>query len=106
MSQEFEAKNYTDDKGAPSGGFVKGVGLDIQWQNGALGRGENRKVANGTDVETVITAAIQRLQQYQDSPLKCRQNALMITHLEEALHWAWDRTREREKRKVEGTHLP
>jgi len=32
----------------------------------------------------------------------CRENALTITKIEEALHWQEARTKDREKRKVEG----
>lgn len=32
----------------------------------------------------------------------CRENSLTITHLEEAIHWQEARTKDRERRKVEG----
>lgn len=34
----------------------------------------------------------------------CRENSLTITKIEEALHWQDARTKDREKRKVEGKH--
>ncbi len=34
----------------------------------------------------------------------CRENALTITKIEEAIHWQQARTRDRESRKVEGTN--
>lgn len=40
----------------------------------------------------------------QASKFKCRENALAITKLEEALHWCGHRTAKREVQKVEGTH--
>lgn len=97
-------QNVSDLDGNPTGGTVEGVGLSIQWQNGPLGNGEDRKKPNGAFVETVISAAIQRLEFFQDSKFKCRENALAITKLEEALHWLEHRTKKREERKVEGTH--
>lgn len=100
-------ENDVDDNGNPTGGGVEGVGLFIGWQDGPLGRGENRKEPNGTFVETVISACIQRLEFYQsasDRKFSCRENALAITKLEEALHWLEHRTNARETRGVEGTH--
>lgn len=104
MRQEITFDNYSDSNGNPSGGFVSGTGIDIRWQNGPLGRGEDRQEPNGAFVEGVIQAAIQRLEYYQSSQFKCRENALAITKLEEALLWLGERTRKREERQVEGTH--
>ena len=104
MRQEFIAQNINDPDGNPCGGTVTATGLSIQWQNGPLGRTPYRKEPNGAFVETVIAAVIQRIQYYQDSKFNCRENALAITKLEEALHWLESRTREREGREVEGTH--
>jgi hypothetical protein len=104
MRQVLEVVNTTDAEGRPAGGFVKGVGIDINWQNGPLGRGEERIAPNGAFVEGVIDAALQRIQHYQESQFKCRENAIAITKLEEALLWLGKRTSDREMRGVEGTH--
>lgn len=104
MIQEFTAQNNNDENDNPAGGFVEGVGLRIDWQNGPLNRGEDRLEPNGCFVETVINAAIQRLEYYNESKFRCRENSLAITHLQEALHWLQHRTADREKRQVEGTH--
>jgi hypothetical protein len=109
MEQSLDADNHTDRDGNPAGGVALSTGLTITWQNGPLGRGENRKEPNGAFVETVIEAVINRLYYYQDvagGKFACRQNALALTKLEEAKHWLQDRTREREARGVEGTHQP
>jgi hypothetical protein len=103
----FVASNQSDADGNPAGGYVSGVGIDIQWQDGPLGRGLNRLEPNGAFVETVIAAAKQRIEYYQTAAkgkFACRQNALAITKLEEALMWLNHRTAERESRAVEGTH--
>ena len=42
---------------------------------------------------------------FQNSDYKCRENAIAITKLEEALMWLRKRTMARENRGVEGTHL-
>jgi len=101
-------ENKVDENDNPAGGFVHGVGLSIEWQNGPLGRGEDRKEPNGAFVETVISAALQRIEFYQivnGGKFKCRENAIAITKLEEALLWLDKRTRDREARQVEGTHV-
>lgn len=103
MRQEIQGDHKRDYHGHPSGGATTGRGIHITWQNGPLGRGEDRQEPNGAFVEGVIAAAIDRLRFYQDT-FGCRQNSLAITKLEEALHWLDDRTREREGRGVEGTH--
>lgn len=112
MIQDLDQDHVYDDNGNPAGGTTQGIGIDIRWQDGPLGRGEDRQGPNGAFVEGVIKAAIGRLQFYQSDPLEpgkpgrfaCRENALALTHLEEALHWCQHRTAAREGRGVEGTH--
>lgn len=99
-----ELRNTLDAEGRPTGGIFRGIGLKIRWQDGPLGRPHERGPANGAFVETVISAALQRLQFYNETEFSCRENSLAITKLEEALHWLEHRTRERERRGVEGTH--
>jgi hypothetical protein len=50
-----------------------------------------------------LDGALQRIQFYQDGKFKCRENAIAITKIEEALLWLDKRTRDREARQVEGT---
>lgn len=104
MRQGFEATNRSDDKGRPAGGFVNGIGMAINWQDGPLGRGEDRKESNGAFVEDVIAAAKQRIEFYQESEFACKENAMALSYLERALSILDDRTKEREARSVEGTH--
>lgn len=106
MLSKFDAENHDDSDGNPAGGFVSGTGIFIEWQDGPLGRGEGRLDPNGAFVETVIAAALQRIQYYQEGKFSCRENALAVTKLEEALHWLNHRTASREDRGVEGTHVP
>lgn len=98
-----ESDNFLDN-GNPTGGSFKSVGIEITWQDGSLDRGDDRKEPNGAFVETVIEAALQRIEFYQLSPYSCRENSLAITKLQEALHWLNHRTLSREKRGVEGLH--
>ena len=107
MLDKFKAENLSDPNGNPHGGTVDGTGLSIKWQQGPLGRGEERQEPNGAFVETVIAAVVQRIEYYQTAQNKkfaCRENAIAITKLEEALLWLNKRTQDREARQVEGTH--
>lgn len=104
MKQTLNTTNLLDSNQNPAGGTVRGTGLSIDWQNGPLGRGDDRTEPNGAFVETVLAAAIQRIEWYQITKFRCRENALAITKLEEALHWLNARTAAREARGVEGTH--
>lgn len=109
MRQKIEAHNIDDASGNPAGGTVRAVGISIDWQSGPLGRDENRAAPNGAFVEGVIAATIQRIEYYQTANNKkfaCRENAIAITKLEEALMWLDKRTADREARLVEGTHTP
>ncbi len=58
---------------------------------------------NGCHHEDLINIVIHRLESFQDSEFKCRENALAITKLEEAIHWLKHRTDDRKNRQVEGT---
>lgn len=105
--KDCDIKNKQDSNGNPTGGFVLGTGLQINWQEGPLGRGTDRLEPNGAFVETVLSAALQRIEHYQtanNGKFKCRENAIAITKIEEALLWLDKRTRDREARQVEGTH--
>jgi len=58
---------------------------------------------NGCHHEDLLNIVLHRLETYQAGKFKCRENALAITKIEEALHWLNHRTRQREERGVEGT---
>jgi hypothetical protein len=59
---------------------------------------------NGVCNEDLIAMVVCRLEHFQKSEFACRENALAITKLEEALLWLRKRTMGRENRGVEGTH--
>jgi hypothetical protein len=60
---------------------------------------------NGCHQEDLIAICIDRLRSFQAGEYACRENALALTKLEEALHWLRHRTSEREDRGVEGTSV-
>ena len=59
---------------------------------------------NGVTNEALLAIVLDRLEKFQEGDYRCRENALAITKLEEAMHWLNHRTRQREARGVEGTH--
>lgn len=59
---------------------------------------------NGCHQEDLIAIVIDRLQHFQKGEYACRENALALTKLEEAMHWLNHRTRARVDRGVEGTN--
>ena len=73
---------------------------DVKFQNGPI----KEVGVNGVMNEDLIVMVLDRLYGFQDSPFKCRENAIAITKLEEALLWLNKRTLDRERRGVEGTH--
>ncbi len=104
MLQEFTVRDNVMVDGKPAGGTVKAKGLTIKWQDGPLGRGKDRQKPNGAFVETVIAAALQRLEFYQDGQFSCSENASAIHNLKSALGVLEFRTQQREGAGVEGTH--
>lgn len=97
MIQNLEERHDVDSTGAPAGGRTTGPGVAIDWQNGPVGEA-------GAFVETVVQAAINRLQQFQSTRFKCREYSIAITKMEEAIHWLQARTSDREKRGISGTN--
>lgn len=59
---------------------------------------------NGVMNEDLIAMVIARLEHFQTTDFKCRENAVAITKLEEALMWLRKRTVNRVNRGVEGTN--
>ncbi|MBC8184929.1 hypothetical protein H8E88_27875 [candidate division KSB1 bacterium] len=60
---------------------------------------------NGCHQEDLVAIVLDRLQSFQKSDYACRENALAITKLEEAMHWLNHRTAGRVSRGVEGTNI-
>ena len=61
-------------------------------------------VSDGTTIEDVLEVLIDRLN-YLQAKFPCRENAIVITKLEESLMWLNKRTADRMKRNVEGKNL-
>lgn len=69
----------------------------IQFQSG----NPNENV-NGITNEALLSVLIDRMEGFQSGPFKSREGALVLTKLEEALHWMFSRTLDRRFRGVEG----
>jgi len=104
MNQQIHQTHETDKEGCPTGGTTTGVGIEIHWQNGSLGRGEDRKDQNGAFVEGVLSAVLGRLEYYENSKFEDIHNRVAIIKIKEALVQLEERTKERETRQIEGTH--
>lgn len=73
---------------------------DILFQNGPI----NEVGVNGVTQEVLLAVVADRLRSFQSGPYACKANACALTHVEEAMHWLQQRTIERMRRGVEGTH--
>ena len=62
-------------------------------------------IADGTTNEEVLTVLIDRLG-VLNAKFPCRENSIVMTHLETALLWLNKRTADRKARGVEGQHKP
>lgn len=60
----------------------------------------------GFQPEELLELVAERLRQLNVPPLNSRETSLAITHIEEAILWLEERTRDRVARGVEGTHVP
>jgi hypothetical protein len=60
---------------------------------------------NGVCNEDLIAMVLTRLEHFNQSDFRCKENSMAITKLEEALLWLRKRTMGREQRGVEGTHI-
>lgn len=86
------------------GGPLAALGLErasfvISYQDGPIAE----RGINGITEASLLAILIDRLRCFQAGPLSCRENAIALTKLEEALMWLHKRTRDRLARGVEGT---
>lgn len=89
----------------PSGSLTERHGAPAEhatvlFQNGPI----NEVGVNGVTHEALLAIVADRLRSFQEGPYKCKANACALTHIEEAMHWLQQRTLERMRRGVEGSH--
>lgn len=83
---------------ASADGSCKGA-LKIRFQNGPI----KECGFNGFSQEALLAIVEDRMKSFQAGPYACRENAIALTKIQEAMHWMHHRTRERLARGVEGT---
>ncbi len=76
-----------------------GLLLDLHFQEGP----RQEVGINGVLEGTLLQIILDRQKAFQAGPFACRENALVITKLEEALLWLKARELDREQRRVLGT---
>lgn len=81
---------------------------DGAWKNACILKFQNGPIkevgTNGVTHEALLAVICDRLESFQKGPYACRENALALTKLQEAMMWLHKRTRDRLARGVEGTH--
>ena len=97
----------------PAENVTPAYAVSLCFQNGPIARPDDM---NGLSGEALLAVLIDRMRGFQytrddtgnnftnkPGPYACRENAIALTHLEEALFWLQKRTRDRMARGVEGT---
>ena len=75
------------------------VSAEIRFQKGPVHENE----LNGITGEALLAIVKDRLECFQQSQYSCRENAIALTKIDEALLWLESRTRSRMKKGIEGT---
>lgn len=119
-NHQYSVELFQNDEPAdrwPNGIRVPTVALHIKFQNGPI---QSVEGMNGVTNEALLAVLIDRMRGFQGlnpltegglparapAPFACRENALALTYMEEALMWLQKRTRARLARGVEGTLKP
>lgn len=94
---DTEANPSRTDRGGYASSYSREI---VMFQNGPI----KEFGVNGITGEALLAIEIDRLRGFQKGPFACRENAIALTHIEEALMWLQRRTVARIKRGVEGTN--
>jgi len=85
-----------------NGSMVPKTAADIEFQKGPV-----QEIGwNGIQIEDLLVICEHRLQCFQAGPYPCRENALALTKIQEALHWLNHRTADRQDRNIERPQTP
>lgn len=82
------------------GAIVVPTTVEVNFQNGPI----QEVGVNGLSNEALLAIVEDRLIGFQSGQYACRENALALTKLQEAMMWLQKRTRDRIARGVEGTN--
>lgn len=69
----------------------------VRFQKGPL----QENAFNGCSNESILALVVDRLKGFQSGPYACRENALALTKIQEAIMWLHQRTKDRAARSVE-----
>jgi hypothetical protein len=78
-----------------------GTVVELEFQQGPI----KEAGINGISNEALLAVVLDRLRGFQAGQFSCRENALALTNLEQAMMWLQKRTRDRMARGVEGRSL-
>ena len=92
---EYYISRAEDSDIVPAGEFGH-----VRFQNGPV----KEVGVNGCHQEDLLAIVVDRLECFQAGPFACRENALALTKINEAIHWLNHRTAGRIVRGVEGTN--
>jgi hypothetical protein len=93
----YEAENFENKQ-------ERGQMIQFIQKEAIMGSFDLKTVSDGTTNEELLEILINRMNYLQEK-FPCRENALVITKLEESLMWLNKRTQDRIKRNVEGKQL-
>lgn len=93
---EIGPKNITFD-----GNMLVTAFSAVSFQKGAI----QENGVNGCQIEDLLAIAIHRLDGFQSGEFACKENALAMKCIEDGLSWLNLRTKDRQKREVEGTNV-
>jgi hypothetical protein len=77
------------------------IACEVNFQNGPI----QEYGVNGVQNEDLLAIVIHRLQGFQSGNFACRENAIALTKIQEALMWLEKRTADRKNRGVEGKNV-
>lgn len=98
---EIGSRPQTQDEIDGSPALIKEEFIEIKFQSGA------RKEAgeNGTQLLDILVIVAERLEGFQKGKFRCRENAIALTRVQEAMLWLNARTSAREQKDIEGTNV-
>lgn len=102
---KYIAQNFENKESGQTIQFIEKVPeyIDDEFKE-TQGTGKLITVNDGTTNEELLEILIDRMS-YLQNKFPCRENAIVITKLEESLMWLNKRTQDRVKRGVEGKQL-
>jgi hypothetical protein len=89
---------YTISRDVDRNGYVRSL-AHIQFQHGARTFPDS---THGALDGAVLAVLIDRFECFQAGPFACRENAIVLTKLQEAMHWIKHRADDRARRNVLG----